>query len=222
LVEFLSTQSQADEAGREAAGDEPDGEVLLSLPLDTSVEAEDSTQPQAAQSVDVSDEGVGIEFGEDAVLAFPDAGNVRGDAGSISFEIEPKWAGGDETNNALVRIQNNNQFENRMELVKNGRYLRFIFTDNTGREADISVPIDVWTPGERHTITATWGEALTSLYIDGKLAGQNTYQGELLIPPSTPMYIGSAGGNYRGASAVLQNFKVYGRPLGSDEVASIY
>ena len=120
-----------------------------------------------------------------------------------------------------MQIRTPHGWDNRMQLVKNGRYLRFIFTDNTSREADISVPIDHWEPGQAHTVTATWGEGKTHLYIDGQRVGQNTYSGQFQIPPNTPMYVGSdvPGGTYAGASATIQNFKVYGRALNDEEVA---
>lgn len=218
LVELLAAQplpqTSVDPAGEEGE------DVVLAVEKPEDIE-------QAQRVEDVEHDGVAIDLEEDSVFAFPNAGNARGDAGAITFEVEPRWAGGDETNNAFVRIQDGARFENRLELVKNGRYLRFIFTPANGREADISVPIDAWEPGEPHTITASWGPidpenpergGQTTLYIDGRPVGSNRYEGELLIAPSTPMYVGSATGNYKGANARISGFRVYGRTLAPDEV----
>lgn len=215
IVEFLSSQERTrPEPLVDPAATEEDVVLEVASADDTDTKAIDS------QNVQPSDDGVGIDLGEDAVLAFPNAGNAKGDAGSISLDIDPKWTGSDATDNSFVQIRTPNGWDNRMQLVKNGRYLRFILTDNTSREADISVPIDHWEPGRPHTVTATWGEGKTQLYIDGQRVGQNTYSGQFQIPPNTPMYVGSdlPGGTYAGAAATIQNFKVYGRRLNDEEV----
>jgi hypothetical protein len=213
VAELLKAQPAAPPAWEGAATD-PEEEVVLSIAHP------DDTAP-ALQNTDIEepDDGIGVNFTDDSVVSMPNAGNARGDAGSVSFDVEPEWVGSDDTNHSFVQLHTD-RFENRMELVKNGRYLRFVFADNTGAERDISFPLDAWQPGERHSITATWGEAATALYIDGRLVGQNTYSGQLEIAPGTPMYIGSRHGNYQGANARIENFKVYGRPLSADEVAS--
>jgi len=51
------------------------------------------------------------------------------------------------------------------------------------------------------------------------MSGENRYSGQLFIPPNTPMYVGSATGNYNGANGRMGKFKVYGRVLSGDEVA---
>ena len=98
--------------------------------------------------------------------------------------------------------------------MKNGKYLRFILTDNTGREADISVDITHWQRGDPHDITASWGEERTSLFIDGQLAGTNTYTGALDIAPGTPMFLGSdyVGSNYVGANSTIRDFTLFNSP----------
>jgi hypothetical protein len=214
IVEFLSAQEPT---RPEPLADPAATEEDVVLEVNT---AEDSDKAIESQNVEPTDDGVGIDLGEDAVLAFPNAGNAKGDAGSIALEIDPKWVGSDATDNSFVQIRTPNGWDNRMQLVKNGRYLRFILTDNTSREADISVPIDHWEPGRPHTVTATWGEGKTQLYIDGQRVGQNTYSGQFQIPPNTPMYVGSdlPGGTYAGAGATIQNFKVYGRRLSDEEI----
>ncbi len=50
---------------------------------------------------------------------------------------------------------------------------------------------------------------------------QNAYAGDLNIPPGTPLYVGSnlprAGA---AAGSRLQDFRIYGRTFGADEVAA--
>jgi hypothetical protein len=216
LVDFLGAQPPTrDQVFGGTPSADPGGDVVLEV---NSVQ--DSEQAVDAQNVQPAQDGVGLDLSSDSVLAFPNAGNANGDAGSISFDIDPQWTGSDQTDNSLVQIRTPNGWDNRMQLVKNGRYLRFILTDNTGRESDISVPIDQWTPGQPHTVTSTWGDGKTTLYIDGQQVGQNTYKGSFLIPPNTPMYVGSdlPGGSYAGANATIQNFKVFGRALAPNEV----
>lgn len=184
--------------------------------LDHVAQAEQSSV--TAEGVDAPRDGVGITFADDAQLVFPDAGNAKGDAGSIAFEVEPDWEGGSRENHALVAIHNLDQWANRVEVVKNERYLRYIFTDNTGQERDISLAIDQWQPGERHSVTATWGDSSTMLYVDGRLVGRNTYPGSLELRPGTPLYLGSQAGNFSGAGAKIENFKIYGRALDQSEI----
>jgi len=179
---------------------------------------DDLQQSQSATGVDTKDEGVGINFTPDAVVAFPDAGNVNGDAGSISFDVEPQWAGSEDQNNAFVQLQQENQWANRLQVVRNGRFLRFIMTDSGGAERDISMLVDSWQPNDQHRVAATWGDQQMFLYVDGRLVGQASMPNPMQIPPGTPLLLGSKSGNYSGANATINNFKVYGRALGADEV----
>lgn len=197
---------------------DPEQEVVLSV-----ASPEDTEKAEQATDVDAPPSGEeGIVLTPDSVLAFPDAGNVRGDAGTISLDIQPNWAGGDESNNSLAQILNPNQWANTFQLVKNGRYLRFILRDNTGAERDISVPIEAWVPGEQHNVTVTWGDAATTMYIDGRVVGQNTYPGQFEIRPGTPMHLGSAYANYKGFDGVIGKATVFGHAQSADEVATRY
>jgi hypothetical protein len=174
----------------------------------------DSEQAARREEIADADDGLdGIKFGNDSQLTFAEAGGASGEAGTISFDVEPDWSGGDATDNSLVQIRAENEWANRLQLVKNGRFLRFILADNTGREADISVPIDSWQPGDPHNVTASWGDGRTSLYIDGRLAGSNTYEGAFDIPPNTPLHLGSdfPSSDYGGANATIRGFTLFKR-----------
>jgi hypothetical protein len=207
LLDFLGSQPPS---GNEILGDEPDvpeGEVALEVKS-----TEDTNLASKAEDIDAPDSGdEGIKFTEGSKMTFEQAGGASGEAGTISLDIEPDWEGGAQTDNSLVQIRDPNSFGNRLQLVKNGRFLRFILADNSGREADISVDIRDWEPGDPRKITATWGDGRTSLFIDGQLAGSNTYEGSFDISPTTPLHLGSDfdGSDYSGANGVIRDFTLY-------------
>jgi hypothetical protein len=201
VVEYLASHPSSAGRSRDSDdGEEEDIALELKRPEDT----EPAAVKRGVEAPDESDEG--LTFTEGSRLAFPDAGNVQGEAGTISFELEPKdW--NIDSNHSLVTLRDEHGWSNRIELVKNGRYLRFILADNNGREADISVPIDAWS-GEAHDIKATWGEQKTALYIDGVKVGENHYTE--FIRPDAMLHVGSdhRGSTYSGASATFRRFKV--------------
>lgn len=174
------------------------------------VDKPDDIAPQAGQGEDVKnpdDGGDGLKITDRGRIEFPNAGNA-GEAGTISFQVKPEWSGADQSDNALVQIRGEHQWNNRLELVKNGEFLRFIVTDDTGKETDISTRISNWQPGEQHDVRASWGEGTTTLYIDGQVAGQNSYPGTVHFSDGTPMFLGAdwRGSNYAGANATLYDF----------------
>ncbi|MGD9762247.1 MAG: LamG-like jellyroll fold domain-containing protein [Candidatus Binatia bacterium] len=191
----------------------PDDGDEIALKVD---KPEDITEQQGQdQDVHNPDDGTeGIKITDRGRIEFPNAGNANGDAGTISFRIKPEWAGADHTDNALVQIRNENEWNNRLELVKNGEFLRFIITDDTGKEADISTRITNWQNLEEHDVTATWGDGRTTLYIDGQVVGQNEYSGNLRFAEGTPMFLGAdwRGSAYAGANATLNGFTLSTTP----------
>ncbi len=197
--------------------DDPTDDVLLEVKNKDDVDR----KAEVLEDVESSDDGEWLEVGEDAMLTFPDLGNANPDAGTVSLDIVPNWNGADITDNSLFQIREPHKWENRMQLVKNGQFLRFIVTDNTGHEADISYKIPDWVQGDAHRIQATWDNGVTTLYIDGKRVGSNTYPGDLKFKPNTPMHLGSdlaSGGSYGGANSKIGNFKVFGDSRGPDDV----
>jgi Concanavalin A-like lectin/glucanases superfamily len=204
IMDFLGSRSAG---ANPQPSDQPGGDVALEV-----LTAEDSSKAVYKEGVfEPDDGGDGLKFSENAQLTFAQAGGASGEAGTISFDVEPDWSGSDRTDNSLVQIRAENQWANRLQLVKNGRYLRFILSDDTGREADISVPIDDWVPGESHGVTASWGDGRTSLFLDGRLAGSNTYDGQFDIAPDTPLYVGSdfRNSDYHGAAATIRGFTLF-------------
>jgi len=216
-MELLSgKQSDIDPFYEGADTDEnPDDDVVLEV---STVDDADR-KARDAVNVEEGEDGVGLEVGEDSVLTFPNAGNVNADHGSIALDITPSWAGSDPTDNSFMQLRTQHEWNNRMQLVKNGPFLRFILTDDTGREADISYRIDHWEPGETYKVTATYGEGQTNLYVNGQRVGSNQYEGQFQIPPGTPLYLASdlPGGSYKGANARVKA-RVYNRALAADEI----
>lgn len=193
---------------------------MLSLPLDKPTDLDEGdTAPIVVEGVTFDSEGA--RFATDAQFIIPDAGHINGAAGTITFWLRPEWAGDPDSNASLVQLRTHT-FENRLQIFKNGPYLRFLFADNTGVESGVGVGITEWRAGERHMVTATWGDGVTSLYIDGQWKGDKEYNGELEVGPDTPLYIGSDHpGGGPGARSTITNFQIFNRALAADEVASL-
>jgi len=202
-----------------------DGGPVLSIPFDNSPDpVRGDTKPVEDKGVSYNSEGA--TFSTDAQMVIPDAGNISGEAGSISFNLKPDWGGGDTTDASLVQLREPNQWDNRLQIFKNGDYLRFILTDNTGIETDPAFRIDNWQPGDTHQITATWGRdengaGVVNLFVDGQLAAQKNVDGQLQINPGTPLFVGSdyAGGQ-TGARGTISNLEIFHQALPADQIAA--
>src|SRR6185369_2180812 len=84
-----------DDAPPERPAQDGAPEVLFKLPLNGDVKPEVGSG--AIQADGLVSQGGEIQFPDDAELSVPVGDNVKGDAGSISFEFRPQWAGSDET-----------------------------------------------------------------------------------------------------------------------------
>lgn len=195
LVDFLAEQPPGAKPLEDEVSDDPDEEntdVVFSAPLDrdNGTVANEDTPPLVENELEYGEDGVGVKFDQGSVLAFPDAGNVRGDAGTMTLEFEPEWSGAEKGDFSLVNVRTPNDPNNSIRIFKNGRYLRFLFSDNTGQERNIGYDMINWDAGQKRVLTATWDEGVTSLYIDNRLVGTNYYEGQLQIRPGTPLYLG--------------------------------
>jgi hypothetical protein len=197
------TQSDLDQPVKAENGD--DIALKIEKPEDISEQA--GREHDVDKPADTED---GLEIGADGRIEFPDGGGVNGESGEISFRIKPNWAGSDQTDNALVQLRQEHEWNNRLELVKNGEFLRFILTDNTGKEVDISSRITNWQALEEHEITARWNNGVTELLIDGQVAGRGQYPGQFEPPPQAPLYVGAdwRGSNYGGLDGKVYGFQV--------------
>jgi hypothetical protein len=173
-------------------------------------------QPYLVEKVDFLDGEHGVDMGDDSVLTFPAQGNVSGEAGTIHFEIDPDWDGTEESTRTLLRIDEPGQWNNRLRLVKDNNYLRYMFFDNTGAEVNINTPIDGWQAGDPHELTVNWDQQAgkISMYIDGELMAEQPYAGELVLDAKSRLDLGSKGGDgYIGAGGRITNLTAYDRAL---------
>lgn len=204
LVESLSalpkTKSDLEAAKPADRGDD------VALQVNTTKDITDQ-DGQAVGEVKDDSEQEGVKFADNTRVEFP---NPASKEGSISFTIKPDWGGADATDNALVQIRAEHEWNNRLEIVKNGEFLRFILTDNTGKEADISARITDWQPGQEKAIEFSWGNGRTEATVDNQVVGRNEYPGELQFSPNTPMIFGAdhPGSTYGSANATISNFTV--------------
>lgn len=201
-----------------------DGGPVLSLPFDKSAEPDRGDSAVFDQGI-TFDSGDGARFSTDSQFVVPNGGNLNGEAGAISTWVQPDWAGGDESNASLVQLRNQNQWEDRLQIFKNGRYMRFLLTDSAGQESNIGATIDDWAPGDWHHLAATWernadGHLVQSFYVDGRMIGQVPVQGQFNVRPGTPLYIGSdLPLGVPGANGVISQFQAYNRALTPSEIA---
>ena len=148
-----------------------------------------------------------IDIPQDGVVTFPNIGST-GDSGVISINTRPDWNGNDPSDRSLLQVRQPHQWENRMQLIKNGEFLRLIVTTDTGDTTEIVADIIEWAAGDAHEITATWDDGTIALYLDGRLAGTSTYPGDVAFSPGTPMYLGSDPGSiYVGANGQFRSFQ---------------
>jgi hypothetical protein len=202
MVDFLSSQAPTHQ---DLASAKPqDDQVALKLDKVDDI----SSQGGRDQNVQESNNGDGISIGADGVMQFPN--NVSPSAATISFTFTPNWSGADSTDNALLEMRGEHDWSNRIELVKNGDFLRFIVTPSGGQESDISVRITDWQAGQPHDIQASYGDSGTVLSIDGVQRGQNTLTSPLTFNDGTPLFVGSdhVGSNYKSANGTFQNFNI--------------
>ena len=202
-------------------------DATFAVPFSGSGESLGAAIPLIDENV-IYDVDQGAYFPPDARFAYADSGSVQNNAGTITFWMKPAWTADDPRNASLVQFRTDN-WSNRLQIFKNGVYLRYLFTDNTGTETNISVDMSQphhnppWEPEVWHHIAITWGDALITMYADGKTVGQGTYLGELDVPTGTELYVGSdrAGGG-PGADATLLRFVVADRVMGADEIQEMY
>lgn len=91
--------------------------------------------------------------------------------GRVELEIETDWGGDDENDRALFVAGTPGTFTNRVNLIRNGRFLRWIIAETSGREVDANVDTSAWQPG-LHTVTAAWGGGTMDIRVDGIRAVQ--------------------------------------------------
>lgn len=213
LVESLGSRPPTkSDLEKPVPADTGDENVALKVNTTEDITAQDGSATGKVTNADNGDQGVKID--PNTRVEFPNAGNASKE-GSISFTLKPDWAGSDPTDNALVQIRQEHEWNNRLEIVKNGEFLRFILTDNTGKEADISTRITDWQPGQEKAIEFSWGNGRTEATVDNQVVGRNEYPGELQFDPNTPMIFGAdhPGSTYGSANSTIGGFVLGKTPL---------
>jgi concanavalin A-like lectin/glucanase superfamily protein len=190
--------------------------------------ADQNPDPVESKGVDCNSSPEGCTFDTNAKYALPDAGNLSGEQGTISFCLQPQWNGADATNADLVDLHTPNQWENHLKVFKNNDYLRFSVWPNSGVESGAATKITNWQPNQWHHVSVTWGQDPNTgandarLFVDGSLVGHQTYDGQIEVPQGVPLFIGSDYPQGEpGAQASLSKFQGYRRAMAPDEVASL-
>jgi len=111
--------------------------------------------------------------------------------GHVELAMQTDWGGGDGSDHALFAISAPNTWPSRVELLKNGEFLRLVVTETSGFERDVSVHIASLHPGA-HTITASWGQGTAQLAVDDGPPGQFTI-GDVLLAAGSDLLVGSPG-----------------------------
>jgi len=185
----------------------PDG--TLFAPFDVVDRGE---RPIEATNVDFQP-GAGVVLEDDSSLIFPAEGNVDGSAGTINFVIEPEWEGGDDSKRTLVRIDRPGDYKSRIQVIKSGEFLRFMFVDADGADRNLTFSIAEWHRSERHQVTATWGDGDLVLYVDGAEAAKLDFSGAIDVGPGSELALGSATiDGLAGAAARITDFTVLDHP----------
>jgi hypothetical protein len=221
----VSGQPQGASPEQVAAIPSAPADATLAVPFNGNGQSLGAMAPLVEDNV-VYDLDEGAYFPPDARFAYGDSGTLKNNAGTIAFWMKPNWDGNDPRNASLLQYRTDD-WSNRLQLFKNGVYLRYLFTDNTGTETNLSIDMPKerpeWVAGEWHHIGLTWGDSLITMYVDGRQRSQSTYFGELDVPSGTELYVGSdrPGGN-PGADATLQDFVVLDRAADPTELQDMY
>jgi hypothetical protein len=144
---------------------------------------------------------VSIATTSDLMTALPLATN----RGTIRFEIVSTWE--PDADIPLVALRTPQTVASRIQLVKNGAFLRFTAADARGFESEVAALVDQWAAGERHVITATWTRDAMALYLDGSLGGEQPLPGPIAHPLGAGLQVGGPSNG-----VALENLVVFGLP----------
>jgi len=103
----------------------------------------DAAAPEAVPEV-AYDGGADHVFDTAAQVEVSDAGPISGGEGTISFWMQPRWAQNNQDDGSFIELGDSG-----MQIVKNGNFLRFEYSDNNGNENGGSADIHDWQAGAR-------------------------------------------------------------------------
>ena len=197
-----------------------------------SVNFNGSTNGSGDQATPLYDQGIEFDatagaarFPPNALLAYPDAGGLNPEEGTVAFWIRMEWDPSTPLTKSLVELVTNT-WANRFEIGMGPTFIRLLLTNSDGIEQGVGAGIH-WMPGEWHHFAASWGEQLMSLYIDAALLDQKPYTGSVVIPPDTPLFVGSSKrgpsetGPENQGTVSLQSLSIFQRVLSADEIAML-
>jgi len=143
-----------------------------------------------------------------------DAGEINDKAGTVSFWFQPEWQHNNQDNAGFVQLGDSG-----LQIIKEGNYLRFQYTDGTGGGA---VDISNWDAGGWRQVTATWVDATLSLFVDGEPVFVNHASAPPDFRGTAPkLYVGSGFPNAV-ALGQLSNLTVLNRGASNDEVKQMF
>ncbi|MBI1814457.1 MAG: LamG domain-containing protein [Deltaproteobacteria bacterium] len=193
----------------------------LMLSFDGTVSAADQTAPAIQQDIEFDRSSGAALFPSAAVLAFADSGGVDPASSTIALWIRRETDPEDGKGRGLVELLPGT-WQNRLELGMGPHYIRFLFTPDDGRELSVGSGIE-FAKGEWHHVAITWGDALMSLYIDGALKDDRTFESAFNPPLQTPLYIASSvkGVSAEAAPISLRSFVVLQHSAPAEEIAAL-
>ncbi len=144
-----------------------------------------ATSDTSAKTDVAFDSGDNASYPTDAQVEVPDV-KITGQAGTISFWLQPEWGEGNHDDATFVQIA-----DGRLQVIKNVNFLRFEFLDDNGVAGGIGAPIAEWKAGEWHQVATTWNGNQFAMYIDGQLVSQTVHDGRVDLAPGTRLFIGS-------------------------------
>ena len=172
------------------------------------------TTSDTSANTDVAfDSGDNASYPTDAQVEVPDV-KITGQAGTISFWLQPAWDGESREDASFVRLG-----DDRMRIYKSDHYLRFEITDTEGHPTSLGMPITNWTPNDWHQVATTWDGHVISFFVDGALIGQNAYEGQIDLPRDPKLFVGTNGADQAVAPGRLAGVQVGNQPLTADAVS---
>ncbi len=160
------------------------------------------------------DGGADHVFNTKSQIQVPDAANITGDAGTVSFWVKPQWGPNSQDDATFVQLGDSG-----LQVVKNVNFLRFEYIDQNGTENGLGTNLGEWPDQQWRQVTATWTNGSLALYVDGQLISQNHYQYPPTFGQETKLLVGS---NFPGpvAPGELSNLTVLNRDSSATEVSN--
>jgi hypothetical protein len=160
------------------------------------------------------DGGADHVFSTKSQMQVPDAANITGDAGTVSFWVKPEWGPTSQDDATFVQLGDSG-----LQVVKNVNFLRFEYIDQNGTENGLGTNLGEWPDQQWRQVTATWTNGNLALYVDGQLISQNRYQFPPTFGEETKLLVGT---NFPGpiAPGQMSNVTVLNRTSSATEVAN--